>query len=82
MAAFPLHQIATHAFLTHTWVPDSLGRDNHARVGRVNEGLKARGLVTWFDADRMNSSILNQMVGGIEFTNFGVVIITDAYREK
>ena len=26
---------------------DELGRDNHATVSRINEGLKARGLVTW-----------------------------------
>ena len=43
-----------HVFLTHDWgEADELGRNNHATVARVNAGLKERGLVTWFDSDRM-----------------------------
>lgn len=37
------------------WGADEVGRDNHAIVSRVNEGLKKRGLHTWFDGDRMAS---------------------------
>jgi hypothetical protein len=32
-----------HAFLTHDWGADELGRDNHGRVARVNSALKAVG---------------------------------------
>jgi hypothetical protein len=43
-----------HVFLTHDWGDkDELGRNNHDTVSRINEALKSRGLVTWFDSDRM-----------------------------
>ena len=32
---------------------NELGRDNHDTVSRINDGLKERGLRTWFDSDRM-----------------------------
>ena len=41
------------AFLTHSWVKDGLDRDTHSRVGKINDYLKSRGVVTWFDGDRM-----------------------------
>ena len=41
------------AFLTHDWGTDSLGRKNHDRVAAINVALKKRGVVTWFDSDRM-----------------------------
>eukprot|EP01041_Mallomonas_annulata_P000122 gene122-182_t len=39
----------TDVFLSHDWGVDELGRKNHDRVSIINAGLKARGLVTWFD---------------------------------
>lgn len=30
-------------FLTHDWGEDELKRDNHVRVSRINDALKARG---------------------------------------
>jgi hypothetical protein len=30
-------------FSTHTWLPDELGRDTHARVLQIHKGLQARG---------------------------------------
>ena len=45
-----------HVFLTHDWGNcDELGRNNHATVSLVNQGLKRRGLVPWFDDERMAS---------------------------
>ena len=35
---------------------DELGRNNHDTVTAVNEALKKRGLVTWFDSDRLVGS--------------------------
>ena len=33
-------------FLTHTWVKDKKGRDNHQRVKSLNDQLKASGIDT------------------------------------
>ena len=70
------------AFLTHSWVKDALDRDTHARVSRVNDYLKARGMVTWFDGDRMEGEIVDQMVDGIDKSAVLVVFVTTAYIEK
>ena len=42
--------LKTDVFLTHNW---GKGQDNHKRVALVNAGLKKRGLLTWFDDERM-----------------------------
>jgi len=42
-----------HVFLTHDWGKDTEGRDNHKRVSRINVALQKRGIITWFDEDRM-----------------------------
>ena len=51
----------TDCFLTHDWGKDELGRDNHQRVLKINAYLKNRGLITWFDSDRMIGEIVAQM---------------------
>ena len=71
-----------HAFLTHSWVKDAMGRDTHARVSRINDYLKARGMATWFDGDRMEGEIVDQMVKGIDQSAVLVVFVTKAYIEK
>ena len=42
----------THVFLTHDWGKDEQKRDNHARVSKVNDWLKANGVITWLDNRR------------------------------
>ena len=42
--------LKTDVFLTHNW---GNNQDNHKRVALVNAGLKKRGLLTWFDDERM-----------------------------
>ena len=42
--------LKTDVFLTHNWGPN---QDNHKLVALVNAGLKKRGLLTWFDDERM-----------------------------
>ncbi|EQC26587.1 hypothetical protein SDRG_15527 [Saprolegnia diclina VS20] len=71
-----------HVFLTHDWGTDEAGRDNHARVSKINDVLKANGLVTWFDADRMSGNIKKQMGHGIENSALVAVFITQRYMEK
>ena len=69
-------------FLTHNWGKDELGRVNHETVSKVNNALKANGLVTWFDEDRMEGFILDEMTRGIDNSDVIVVFVTKAYIEK
>ncbi|EOD41046.1 hypothetical protein EMIHUDRAFT_222110 [Emiliania huxleyi CCMP1516] len=71
-----------HAFLTHSWVKDGKGRDTHARVSRINDHLKARGMVTWFDGDRMEGEIADKMCEGIDDSAAIVVFVSKAYLDK
>ena len=71
----------TDVFLTHDWGRE-LGRDNHARVSKINEGLKKRGLETWFDSDRMRGDIQKQMARGIDNAQCVVVFVTKRYVDK
>ena len=69
-------------FLTHTWTSDGLGRNNHERVGRIYEALKNRGLVNWFDGEKMQDDVVQQMIDGIDSSAVIVVFVTDAYIKK
>jgi 5S rRNA maturation endonuclease (ribonuclease M5) len=71
-----------HVFLTHDWGVDEIGRKNHTTVTLVNDALKKRGLITWFDADRMEGQILDQMCRGIDGSSVVAVFITQNYMEK
>jgi hypothetical protein len=53
----------TDVFITHDWGKE-LDMDNHARVARVNDGLKNLGLLTWFDSEKMKGNIKDQMTAG------------------
>lgn len=76
------YQTVTDAFLTHDWGIDELDRSNHDRVNRMNAALKARGLRTWFDEDKMADNIVEQMTDGIDSSRCVVVFITDRYMTK
>eukprot|EP01031_Cornospumella_fuschlensis_P030550 gene30550-36921_t len=73
---------ATDCFLTHDWGKDEQGRDNHARVGKLNALLKARGFRTWFDEEMMRGDIQQQMADGIEHAACVVVFVTERYMDK
>ena len=49
---------------------------------RINEAIQKRGIVPWFDEERMSGDTRQQMVEGIENSDVIVVFITDAYRTK
>lgn len=70
------------AFLTHDWGMDELNRNNHERVSKVNKLLQAMNIRTWFDEERMEGNVRNQMARGIESTEIAVVFITQRYRDK
>ena len=49
---------------------------------RINDAIKARGVIPWFDEERMTGEIRQKMVEGIENSDVIVVFITEAYRDK
>mmetsp|Transcript_1800 Transcript_1800/g.1812 ORF Transcript_1800/g.1812 Transcript_1800/m.1812 type:complete len:693 (-) Transcript_1800:2-2080(-) len=71
----------TDVFLTHDWGHE-LGQDNHAKVGMINKLIKARGLSTWFDEEKMEGNIKKQMAAGIDNAQCVVVFITKRYVDK
>ena len=71
-----------HGFLTHNWAKDEEGRNNHDRVERVHKGLKKRGLNMWFDSERMQGAIVDQMIKGIDESELVIVFLTKKYSEK
>jgi len=58
------------------------GRSNHARVMQLNQHLQRRGVVTWFDEERMQGRIRAAMRDGIEESLFVVVCLTSTYAKK
>lgn len=71
----------TDVFLTHDWGKEE-GQDNHERVSRINRALQAKGLRTWFDADKMTGNVKKQMTDGIASTKCVLVFITRRYMDK
>ena len=69
-------------FLTHNWLDDELGRSNHDTVSKVNAALKRKGLNTWFDEERMEGFIVDQMTAGIDQSHVIVAFLTQTYIEK
>jgi 5,10-methenyltetrahydromethanopterin hydrogenase len=73
----------THVFLTHSWdKEDELGRNNHDVVALVNKELKKLGVITWFDAERMEGQITDQMCHGINEAAVVAVFVTQRYIDK
>ena len=48
----------------------------------MNAALKARGLLTWFDDEKMRGQILDQMASGVNRSATVAVFITKRYLEK
>ena len=74
--------IIYHAFLTHTWQQDELGRNNHERVKKVHHKLKRMGINSWFDEERMHGDVQSQMCKGIDESAVIVTFVTDKYIKK
>jgi hypothetical protein len=71
----------TDVFLTHDWGTDEENRNNHERVSKINEALKIKGLVTWFDSDRMEGNIVKMMCDGIDNAQLILTFISQRYRK-
>ena len=72
----------TDGFLSHTWLEDDEGRDNHERVRRLFNFLEKRGLRIWFDAERMEGDVVDAMCDGIDNTTVFIACITSKYNDK
>ena len=86
----------THVFLSHDMERDEFGRSNFDRVKRVNDWLRARGIVTWFRGDQRNNfsfstknndqrtkkTAIQQHFHGIEKCALVIVFVTNAYMDK
>ena len=72
----------THVFISHAWGNDENGRDNHARVSKVNYWLKANGVITWLDSERMAGNIIEKMTDGIDNCCVFIVFATRKYIDK
>ena len=49
---------------------------------RINDAIKARGVIPWFDEERMSGETRQKMVEGIENSDVIVVFVTETYRDK
>ncbi|RHX97670.1 hypothetical protein DYB30_004838 [Aphanomyces astaci] len=67
------------AFLTHDWGTDGT---THKNVSVVNTLLKARGITTWFDEEKMEGNVKKQMIHGIDNARAIVVFVTQRYIDK
>lgn len=72
----------TDIFFSHNWGVDEKGRDTHKRIGKLNESMKERGLITWYDAERMRGSVVEKMCSGIDRTQIVLIGITKSYVTK
>lgn len=75
----------SHVFISHTWAKDGELRDNHQRVKRLNDILKKRGIVTWFDDDRIRqdtSSLRDILAKALDSACCVLICITKEYEEK
>jgi hypothetical protein len=70
-------------FLSHEFGNDCYGRNIHERVGRINQALKARGLITWFDESLpVPTEIAGHVATGINRSRSLVCFFTRGYLEK
>lgn len=68
--------------MTHDWGTDELGRNNHVRVSNMNKALQARGIKTWFDEEKLEGDLVQEMERGVRFSQTVVVFITERYMHK
>jgi len=69
-------------FLTHNWGDDESKRDNHARVALINDALQKEKITTWFDDERLEGDIVQQMTSGIDNSKIVIVFLTRKYIDK
>ena len=68
-------------FLTHNWGP-APEHPNHKVVAKLNNFLKSKGIRTWFDDERMENDVKDQMTSGIDNSRLVLAFVTRAYIDK
>ena len=48
-------------YITHDWGTDGAGRRAHERVCKMNEFLRSRGVVTWFDGGSVEGDVIDKV---------------------
>jgi hypothetical protein len=69
-------------FLSHNWGPDTQGRDNHARVARISQGLKVKGFSTHFEDVKVEGSgMLVSLIDGVDKSRCIINFVTQFYMD-
>eukprot|EP00924_Labyrinthula_sp_SR-Ha-C_P006156 snap_masked-scaffold_54-processed-gene-1.60-mRNA-1 protein AED:1.00 eAED:1.00 QI:0/-1/0/0/-1/1/1/0/809 len=70
-------------FLSHAWGPAKNGGfPDHARVKKLHQDLKEKGIKTWFDDINMKNNILLDMSSGIMRSKFVLIFLTKSYLDR
>lgn len=69
-------------FISHTWKPDSLGRDTHKRAQHLKCSLEKLGWSVWFDETDMHGNIDASMANGIDNCSVVLFCLTHTYFEN
>ena len=69
----------TDAFITHEWGEN---KASHFFAMKINDFLKAKGLVTWFDEEKLEGNVQEKMTRGIDNAQAVLVCITPRYMQK
>ena len=72
----------THVFFSHDVSTDEFGRDNHARVAKVNAWLQSQNVVTCFHADTSQGKIVQHVYNDIDNSLVHIVFVTQSYIDK
>lgn len=69
-------------FMSYDRGADCYGRDIATRVQKIDQALKARGLITWFSTDYSNANILPQVCDGVDKSRSVICFVTKDYIDK
>lgn len=68
--------------LSHDFGIDQYGRNVHERVMVINNALRAKGLITWYDEQKPTVEVVNHVTTAINRSRSIVCFFTKAYFEK
>ena len=70
-------------FLSHAWKKDSLGRDTHELVKKLNKKLiDSNKVFTWLDEEQLSGHLIQSITKGIDKCDVIIICITRAYIDK
>ena len=69
-------------FLAHEWGEASTGCKTHARVLKISELLKERGISAWVDANCISDHVREEIISGVGASRKFVVFLTSRYMDR